>query len=171
MKDNMYKFYYFLLALCILQACSFKANFTGGKPDPSLKTISIVPFANDAPLVVSYHSQRFTEQMRDRFLTQSRLAFVNANGDIQLSGAIVDYNIRANTVGGAGGGAQQNRMTISVKIKYENKVNPSESWEQQFSSFIDFPASTNLSSAERELIEQVNGQLTQDIFNKSIGKW
>lgn len=168
----MRNFIFIIFAFIGISACTFKANFTGGGTvDPNIKTVSILPFANDAALVVSYHSQRFTEQMRDKFLSQSRLSFVNANGDIQISGAITDYNIRANSVGASGGGAQQNRMTIAVKVKYENKLSPSENWEQQFSSFVDFPASSSLSSIEKSLIEQVNEQIAQDVFNKSIGKW
>lgn len=164
----------FFCSLLLQTACTFNLNFTGGgKPDPNIKTLSILPFANDAGLVVAYHSQLFSEQLRDKFLSQSRLSLVNANGDISMSGSITDYRIEAAAVGGVNtsSGAQQNKMIVTIKVKYDNKVYPSDSWEQTFTSFINFPQSTNLTNEERNLIRQVNEQIAQDVFNKSIGKW
>lgn len=152
-----------------------KYNFTGGgEIDARIKTLSVVPFTNESPLVVAYHSQQFTEQLRNRFLQQSNLSLLANNGDIQLSGAIISYAISPVAVSGgttANAGAAQNRMEISVKVKYENRINPIENWEQTFRRFEDFNASTPIASVERELIEKINDQLTQDIFSKSLGKW
>lgn len=147
-------------------------NFTGGNVDTNLKTFTITQFNNESPLVVAYHAQRFTEQLKDRFLTQTRLSLVNVNGDVQLSGSVVNYAIAPIAVAGVSqSGATQNRMTVGVRVKYENKINPNENWEQTFSSYFDFPASESLSSVERDYIEKINEQLTQDIFSKSVGKW
>ena len=147
-------------------------NLTGGNVDTNLKTLTVMQFNNESPLVVAYHAQRFTEQIKDRFLTQSRLSLININGDVQLSGSIINYTILPIAVAGvSSSGATQNRMTIGVKVKYENRLNANENWEQTFSSYFDFPASDNLSSVEKDYIEKINDQITQDIFNKSLGKW
>lgn len=169
-----------LIGFCTLglllwaSACAFNLNFTGGgSVDPNIKTLSITPFSNESPLAVTYHGQLLTEQLRDRFLTQSRLTLVNNNGDVQLSGAITSYSISPVAIQGATSGAiaAQNRLAVTVKVKYENKITPSENWEQPFNRFIDFSANSNFSSIERELIQEINDQITQDIFSKSLGKW
>ena len=170
------KIYPFIVVLLFLSSCfSLKYNFTGGAPpDPRIKTLSVIPFTNESPLVIAYHSQQFTEQLRNRFLQQSSLSLLANNGDVQLSGAILSYNINPVAVSSGttiNSGAAQNRMEVSVKVKYENRVNPIDNWEQTFRSFQDFNAGTPISSVERELIEKINDQLTQDIFSKSLGKW
>ncbi len=166
------KYIVFLWMVLLLPACTFKMNFTGGNVDTNLKTLTVTQFNNESPLVVAYHAQRFTEQLKDRFQAQTRLTLVNVNGDVELSGSIVNYTISSIAVAGtAQSGATQNRMTIGVKVKYENKINPNENWEQTFSSYFDFPAGESLSAVERTYIEKVNDQITQDIFNKSLGKW
>lgn len=166
------RFIIFLFLISLLPACTFKMNFTGGNVDENLKTLTVNQFNNESPLVVAYHAQIFTEQLKDRFQNQTRLSIVNVNGDVQLSGSIVNYTITPIAVAGTSqSGATQNRMTIGIKVKYENKLSPNENWEQTFSSYFDFPAGESLSAVERTYIEKVNEQITQDIFNKSLGKW
>lgn len=169
------KIYPFIVLLFLTSCFSLKYNFTGGgEIDERIKTLSVVPFSNEASTVISYHSQQFTEQLRNRFLQQSNLSLLANNGDVQLSGAIMSYSIVPVAVSGGSTintGAAQNRMEVSIKVKYENRINPIENWEQTFRSFQDFNASTPISSVERELIEKINDQITQDIFSKSLGKW
>ncbi|MEM6265436.1 MAG: LptE family protein [Bacteroidota bacterium] len=157
--------------LTLISACIPSFNFTGGGgQDPNLKTIAIPAFPNEAPLVVPTLSVTFTEELQDIFLTRSRLDLIDGLADVTLSGSITNYTISPVAITD-GVTAAQNRLTITVKVNYENGVNPSDSWEKSFSSFVDFAATENFSSREQEFIEEVVTQLTQDIFNESIGKW
>lgn len=170
------KFVYFLIPILLilsLSACKFSANFTGGTVDANIKTISIANFANEASLGSPTIAQQFTQQLRNRFQSQSRLTFKETGADVQLSGAIVGYSITPVAIqGGSSGGASQNRLEIRVKVKFENQVNPSESWEKEFKSFVDAASSLVIAGDnERTLVEQVNDQLTQDVFSASLGKW
>jgi hypothetical protein len=67
--------------------------------------------------------------------------------------------------------ATLNKLTITVKVRYTDTKNEKNSYEQTFSGIEQFDANTNLSSVEQTLIDQINEQLTQDIFNKSLGNW
>lgn len=170
------KFAYFLLPFLLilsLSGCKFSANFTGGTVDANIKTISIANFANESSLGSPTIAQQFTQQLRNRFQSQSRLTFLETGADVQMSGAIVGYSIIPVAIqGGASGGASQNRLEIRVKVKFENQINPSESWEKEFKSFVDAASSVVIAGEnERTLVEQVNDQLTQDVFSASLGKW
>jgi hypothetical protein len=145
-------------------------NFTGGLVDTELESLTIESFGNVSNIVVPYLGQSFTEALRDRFLSQSRLSLTDGAADIELSGNIVQYNVAPVAIEGDDR-AGQNRLSIAVRVKFNNNVNPNDSWEQTFNSFQDFSSSQDLSSIERDLIDEINNQLTQDIFNKSIGKW
>jgi hypothetical protein len=67
--------------------------------------------------------------------------------------------------------AATNRLTITVSVKYSNKFDESKSFEQNFSRFSDFPANTAISAQEDALLNEINRQLTEDIFNKAFNNW
>ncbi|MEM7367929.1 MAG: LptE family protein [Bacteroidota bacterium] len=155
----------------ITTACSVRFNFTGTQGvDDSLETLSIETFLNEAQIVVPYLAQELTQQMQDRFLNQSRLTLTSGAADIQLSGSINRYAISPVAISG-NNTADQNRLTIGVKIKFDNNVAPDDSWEQTFSKFVDFDASNDFTSLEEDLINEILEQITQDVFSKSVGKW
>lgn len=157
-------------AALMLTACSVTYNFTGGTVDPDLNTISVEQLGNEAPIVVPYLALELTNQLQDRFLSQSRLSLTSGQADVIISGAVTNYRVDPVAISGDNR-ASQNRLTIGVRVKYENTVKPNESWEQNFSSFVDFDSDEDFISIEREKIEEVIEQLTQDVFNKSLGKW
>ncbi|MEL6588704.1 MAG: LptE family protein [Bacteroidota bacterium] len=159
-----------LLGICLNFSCSINFNFTGGKVDTSLETLFVDIFSNEAEIVVPYLGQLTTEKIQDRFLTQSRLSITSGAADVALSGAITRYSIIPTAISGQDR-AEQNRMTIAVRVNFENNQDANESWEQTFSAYQDFDADLDLSSIERDQIEEILDQITQDIFSKSIGKW
>ena len=67
--------------------------------------------------------------------------------------------------------AGQNRLTISVKVKYSNRFQLENNFDQTFSRYKDFDSSLNLNEIEEELIEEISKQLIDDIFNKSVVNW
>lgn len=154
----------------LLSACSPTFNFTGGNVDSRLETLAVDQFLNEAPIIVPALAQDFTQALQDRFLSQSRLSLTTDNADIFISGVITGYRVDYVAIQGDDRAAQ-NRLTISARVKFENNVDENDSWEQTFNTFVDFNADDDFTSVEPTLIEEIIEQLTQDIFNKSIGKW
>ncbi|GAB4412931.1 MAG: hypothetical protein OHK0039_19300 [Bacteroidia bacterium] len=166
--------YHLLLSLLLaggLAGCAVKFNFHGGGTvNPDLQTLAIDVFINEAEIVVPYLAQEITQQMQDRFLNQSRLTLTSGAADVELSGSITRYTVLPVAITGADQ-AEQNRLTIAARVKFENNVDPADSWEQTFTSFVDFDATADFGGQERDLIDEVLEQITQDVFTKSIGKW
>lgn len=171
MKVLFSKILVFALPLVLLsQSCGIY-SMTGASIPAEMKTVSVQFFENTAPLVVPYLSQEFTESLKDRIRNQSRLSMVRTNGDGDFEGRITDYSIRPVAIEGTEvPRAGLNRLTITVNVKYTNTLKPDLSFEQSFSRYRDF-ALTNLQSQERELIRQVNQDLTEDIFNRAFANW
>jgi hypothetical protein len=155
-------------AMTLGVGCSY--TFTGAAIDPDVKTISIARVENNAPIVVPALSQEFTEALRDKFLSQTTLKLASASGDLQLAGAIVSYTINPLTVQSSDRAAQ-NRLSVSVRFKFDNIKHPEKSWEEGFEQFVDFPASQNNASAEANFRREVQEKLVQDIFNKALANW
>ena len=154
------------------EGCGLQFNMTGtvGGAGDGLETISIQNFTNEAPLIVATLAQTFTEKLQDQYISRSRLSLSSGAADIMVSGAITNYSITPMAIA-SGETAAQNRLTIAVRVNYENNVNEKDSWEQSFSAFADFNSNSDFSSIEQDLIEEVTDQLTQNIFNQSLGKW
>jgi len=103
-------------------------------------------------------------------LQQSPLNLTKRDGDLTYEGSIIGYDISPSAVQ-ANETADQNRLTITVKVKYTNTIEKEKSFERTFSKFADYPSSQDLFAIEDQLIEDINDQLTQDIFNASLGNW
>ncbi len=157
-----------ILLMISIAAASCRISLNAGDAG-NAKTISVAFFQNNASLVQPTLSQSFTEDLRNFFQTQSPLELTAKNGDLRIEGAITDY--RVSPVGIGSNTAASNRLTITVNVIFTNTLDAEKDFEQSFSRFADFPATTNLVSIETELIREINQQLAQDIFNKALINW
>ena len=145
-------------------------SFTGASISPDIKTVSIQLFPNRASIVQPSLSQAFTEKLKDKFVSETSLALVKENGDLNFEGAIVDYNTQPTAITG-NDNAALNRLTITVSVKFTNTKDSKQDFETNFSRYADYDSRKSLSSVEQELIAQINSQLVDDIFNKAVVNW
>jgi Lipopolysaccharide-assembly len=150
--------------------CKPHISLSGATIPPEAKTISVAVFVNNTSLAPPTISQRFTEKMRDVVSQQTNLALIKNGADLQFEGYISDYNVAPLTIQ-SNDQVGQNRLTISVNVKYINKFEESKNFEQVFTRFADFASAKTISSVENELITEINRQLSEDIFNKAFNNW
>ncbi|MBX7093329.1 MAG: hypothetical protein K1X56_01295 [Flavobacteriales bacterium] len=161
----------FLFILIIaLESCSVKYSFTGADIPQEAKTVSVAFFQNNAALAGPNVPQLFTESLKDIFISQTKLNLVRQNGDLQFEGAITGYDVRPMAIQG-NDAAALNRLTMTVNVRYVNQFDSKKNFEQNFTRFVDFPSTTDLTSNEESLVGEVNRQLVQDIFDRSFGNW
>lgn len=164
----------FLLGLTTLtgfQSCFLRNYSLSGVNIPAdVNTFSVSFFPNESRLVNPRLSQVFTEKLRSKFLNETRLSMVESEGDFRFAGAISDYRIdpiavQNNTA------ATQNRLMMTVNVKFEAPAHPELAFETPFSFFIDYDAAQNFQSLENSLSEQLSDQIVQQIFNKVALNW
>ncbi|APZ45205.1 hypothetical protein BW723_02340 [Polaribacter reichenbachii] len=158
-----------ILSLIIISALiSCKTySFTGGDIG-NAKTIQIDFFPNQAPLVEPNLSQRFTNDLLKLFINQTRLTQSNSNGDLYFSGEITNYRITPIS-GTANQIAAQNRLTITINVRFTNKLENKKSFEKAFSYYSDFAANSQLTDNILDnALDEILERITQDIFNRSI---
>ena len=158
------------LFLSIISVGCGSYSFTGGDTGKA-KTLLIDFFRNLASLVEPTLSQKFTQDFQDLFLRQTNLSLVNSGGDLHFEGEITGYRITPMSAT-AQQTAAQNRLTITIKVRYYNKFIKEDDFEKSFSFYYDYPANSQLigsplETAFNEIIERI----TQDIFNASVAKW
>lgn len=163
------KKYLFLVAISLIYGCGFY-SFSGASISSDVKTISVQYFPNKATTIQSNLSQTLTEKLKDYFLQQTNLQLVTNEGDLQFSGEIVSYEVKPMSIQ-ANEQAAQNRLTIAVKVKFENTKQEKNNFDQRFSRFADFDSNQNLMDVEEVLIEQITNEIVEDIFNKAVVNW
>lgn len=146
-------------------------SFTGISLPSGTTTYQVNYFQNDAPLVEPGLERTFTNALADLIQNQTSLQLVTSGGDITYEGEISEYRISPTTAT-ADNRAAQNRLTISVRVRYYEKNNPDNDLSQQFSFFYDYPGTAQLVGAQKDTaIAEIFERITQDILNATLGKW
>lgn len=159
----------FLISTLLFIACG-AYSFTGGSTGDA-KTLQVDFFPNQASLVEPSLSQRFTNDLQDLFTRQTNLTLTKSNGDLYFSGEITGYRITPMSAT-ANQTAAQNRLTITVNVRFVNKLVEKDDFEKQFSFYSDFAANAQLTGGVLEAaFDEIMERITQDIFNASVAKW
>tara|TARA_B100000809_G_scaffold199322_2_gene199289 strand:+ start:514 stop:1020 length:507 start_codon:yes stop_codon:yes gene_type:complete len=159
----------FLIGTLLFIACG-AYSFTGGNTGEA-KTIQIDFFTNQAPLVEPVLTQRFTNDFQDLFTRQTNLTLTNSNGDLYFSGEITNYRVTPMS-GTSAQTAAQNRLTVTINVRFVNKLEEKDDFEQSFSFYSDFDANSQLSGSILDAaLDEIVERITQDIFNASVAKW
>jgi hypothetical protein len=152
-----------------MSGCAASYSFTGTSVGDA-KTISIETVTNRDPLTPPQYTQTFTEGLKEQFLRQTSLDLVKSNGDLQISGYIQRYYSGPIATTGDEK-TSQNRLTVTVHIKFVNILDPSQNYSKNFSRFEDYSSSQSLSDVQDQLFLSIIDQLGQDIIQASIGNW
>ena len=158
---------YFLLST---SSCKMGYSFQGGSIPPEAKTVSVPYFQNFAPLTNPTLSQSLTEALKDYFNSRTRLALTAKGGDLNFEGSITAYATAPIAIQ-SNDQAAQNRLTITISVKYSNRFDEKKNFETTFTRYADYSSTQSLSSVESGLIDDIDKQLVQDIYNKAFNNW
>ena len=173
-KRNIFLSLGVVIALAVtafmVQSCGIY-SFTGTSIQPEVKTITIPFFEYKALKVNPSLSNQLTEALQEKFRRFTRLELIEEEGDLEVAGAVVGYDVRATAIT-ATEQAAQNRLTVSVKVSFTNRKYPEESFpEKSFSAYADFDATQTLDAVEATLCDEIVEKLCEDIFNGTVANW
>jgi hypothetical protein len=161
----------FCALLVAMTACKISYSFSGVNISPEVLTYSVDYFPNRAALVQAQLSQLFTDAMLDKIQGNTSLDLSSGGGgDVHFSGEITGYVTRPTAIT-SDEVAARNRLTITVRVKYVNLVEPELDFDTSFSRYEDYDSSQNLTDVEDALITVIVENLVEDIFNKAFISW
>lgn len=159
-----------LITSASLLGC-WKYSFTGASIPESTKTFQVNYFQNNAPLIEPGLERDFTLALQDIILNQTRLDLVKSGADLTYEGEITEYRISPTTAT-ADNRAAQNRLTITVNVRFFDKNVEESDLEQRFSFFYDYAGNAQLVGSQKDTaINEIFERITQDIFNATLAKW
>ena len=141
-----------------------------GAQTSGAKTYSVSAFELVTPLASASSALALTEELRDRIQRQSTLRLVNAEGELQFAADITVWDVKPVNVQ-CDDTAASNRLTIGLRLSYENTIVPDLSFERTFTRFADYTSDQDLLQIEDELVVEIGEQLSQDVFNATLGNW
>ena len=152
-------------------ACTVKYSLSGASIPPDAKTFSVAYFPNNAPMVAPILSATLTDELTQRFATRTRLVQVPEGGDFAFEGEIIGYTSATASVS-SNDYALQNRLTITVKVNFQNAVDQTLSFNAKtFSAYADYDSTKLLNEVESTLIPEIVEQLVTDIFMAAASNW
>lgn len=143
---------------------------SGASIHPDAKTFSVGYIVNNATIVAPTLSQVLTERIKTKFINETPLKLTTAEGDMHFTGKITSYTTAPAAITGTQTNAV-NRLTVTVEITCDNRLEPDKSFTQSFSNFVDFDAQQDFATLENDLIAKISEGLVQDIFNKAFINW
>ena len=155
----------------LVTSCGFvKYSFSGTSIQPDVKTITINFFEYKALKVNPSLSNDITEALKEKYRKLTKLEQVEAEGDLEVSGEVTGYDVKATAVT-ANEVAAQNRLTVAVKVYFQNRKYPEDDFEKSFSAYADYASEQSLDAVESSLCEEILEKLIEDIFNATVAQW
>jgi hypothetical protein len=161
-----------LLFWLTLLLCSGCYSFKGISIDPDVNTFFVQNFETSASNAPPTLALDFTERLKDKIRSESRLVLKSDNPDVEFTGRIASFVV-VPVAPKPGEVVSLNQLKISVAIKYINNKNEKKSWpnERTKSHFAEFSNTADLLTVQDELIRQISIQLLDDIFNEAFNDW
>ena len=159
-----------LTAALLLSSCGIY-SFSGTSIQPDVKSINIDFFEYRAQRVNPSLANDITEELRNKFRRLTKLEQVEQDGDLEITGEITGYDVRASAVT-ANEVAAQNRLTVTIKINFTNRKYPEDSFENKnFSAYADYDSTNSLDAVESSLCAEIIEKLIEDVFNATVAQW
>ena len=169
-------FFFSLFALLLTVVSCY--SFTGSSLSPEMKTVKINTFPNNAANNLPSLSQDFTVALQNRFLQRTTLKGAVENPDLLIDGEISDYQITPTTIGASTTSssgnvvqAMQNKLVITVKVHYENKIDPNLNFDRTYMDEVVFSSDLDLNTIETSQVKVVNERIINKIFNDIVANW
>ena len=170
-------YYIFCLAACAIVmfativSCKVSYDFNGSSIDyTKTKTIQIADFPIRSSYVWGEMGPIFNNELKDKFANHTRLIQVRRNGDLKIEGEITQYQLRNKGATHEGYSAMA-ELSMTVNVRFTNKVNHSEDFEKQFTASRSYESSQSLNSVQAELVNEMCKDICDQIFNATVANW
>jgi hypothetical protein len=157
----------FLGTVALMHSCY---TFKDISIDKNVKTARVSNIINKATYVNPQLAPRLMERLKSKINNQTRLQQVSGeDAHYEISGVITDY--RVTTTGISNQQSSINRLTVTVRITFKNRLDPTKDFEADISRNFDFDANLSLQQAEAAKSDEIIRNMTDEIFNRIFSNW
>ena len=163
----------FLISICflffvVITGCTY--SFKGGSVPPHLKTIAIPVVEDQSAYGDPTLRDSFTKQLIDSFTNDNTLQLTDRNtADSMLEGVITEVRDEPSVLQG-GETVAQRRITITVRMTFQDLKLRKKMWEKSFGNWGDYPSGAGLSQRSLGVTTAIK-KLIEDILNETVAGW
>ena len=137
---------------------------------PEIKTARVGYFEPRARYNNPQLPPQITDKLRQKINNQTRLTLVQSeDAHYDISGQITGYDVT--TSGISQQQAATNRLIVTVRLVFKNRLDATKNFETTVSRNFDFSASLSLTQAETQLTPSIVQNMVDEIFNKIFSNW
>lgn len=173
MSSRISRLLSFFVLLTALGGCGV---YTMSGKSTAADTITVEPFFNNTSLAPANIGQTFTNRVKDYYQQNASLKVID-NGELHIEGIIATYDVTPVAPVSTGNVNDPNlaalsRLTIAVKVTYEDTLEPKNSFKDRtFSFYKDFDNNITFTSVQEDLEKKIFDQILIDIFNATVATW
>lgn len=161
-----------LLALTLFPTGCAYYSFTGATIPANLNTVAIPLVEDNSLSPLTTLDEELTELLTTRFVQQTRLRLETSedDADVVLTARIDRYTNAPTSVSGQER-AEFNRVTLTVSVRYYNRVEDKELFQRSFNSFDDYDPIQGGLDEEETAARNALENIAEDIFTAATSNW
>ncbi len=172
-QHRIFFFPFVIVCVCVLSGCY---SFTGSSIPPHLKTINVATVEDESSFGDALLRERLTQLITNKFRNDNSFRLVQENADATISTTIVTITEETVTLAPAGAtiqaaeGELDRKMTITVRVQYDDRIKKVRIWEKNFSQFQNYPIAQGFTGRTAALDIALN-RITEDILLAVVSGW
>lgn len=157
-----------LCCLFFFAGCPY--SFTGASVPSHLKSIAVPLLDDQSGFGEPGLREQLTTELANLFVADNSLEVVDReNADSILEGAIMSV-LDAPSVVGGDEQVSKRRITVSVRVTYQDMKLRRKVWEKTFSNWGDYESGAGLSQLNEGLKEAIR-KISEDILLETVSGW
>ena len=161
-----------LLLFALATALALPSCYTlnGISISPETETYWVEQFDVNTVEAPAEIGQQFTELLKVKINSNTRLAFDEGAPDVLFTGAIVGFSVTPEAPNDQNR-SDLSRLTLRVAVEYDDALTEANSYRQTFTDYELFPADQDLLTVQDELLGLLFERLSEEAFNKAFSNW
>jgi hypothetical protein len=145
-------------------------SFTGASVPPHLKTIAIPLFDDQSGSGKPGLRELLTNKLLEKFRQDNSLSIADrSTADAVLEGTITSILDQPQVLA-VGETVTKSRVTITVKVMFQDMKLKKKMWEKQFSQWADYTLGGGSTEFDAS-VASVNEKLSEDILLEAVAGW
>jgi hypothetical protein len=159
----------FILSIAVINLIGCY-SFTGASVPPHIKTIAIPLFDDQSGSGEPSLREKITNVLIEKFRQDNNLEIADkTNADSMLEGIITSMSDQPQVVS-KGETVSKRRITISIKVTYQDMKLKKKIFEKNFSGWGDFDSSEGPDDRQKAINNAID-KLSDDILQNTVSRW
>jgi hypothetical protein len=160
------KYLLYMLLFMNMLSCGIYGRYSESR----IQTVSVDEIKNNVNSIPSDLCLMLTEKLRTKLDRQPDLQLTDKDAEIQISGKLTAFTIqplayRSNQI------PITNRVTISVYILRNNKIDKEMNLRKECKIFVDYKANQNFGTIKDSLYNILSDKMTEEIYYHFFMQW